>query len=59
MESRTLTPLRWLRWVLRRASWLTSDTISFMKGRTVTGTPACGSSASASMILTSVMVSKG
>ena len=27
------TPLRWFRWVLRRASWLISATISFMKGR--------------------------
>ena len=59
MERRTETPLRWLRWVLRRASWLISATTSFMNRGTVTGTPAVGRSASLSMILTSVMVSNG
>ncbi len=59
MDRRTETPLRWLRCVLRRASWLISAITSFMKGGTDTGTPAVGRSASPSMIRTSVMVSKG
>ena len=45
--------------MLRRASWLSSATTSFMNVGTVTGTPAVGRSASPSMILTSVVVSKG
>ena len=59
MERRTSTPLRWFRWLLRRANWLISATTSFMNFGTVTGTPAVGRSASLSMILTSVMVSNG
>ena len=59
MDSRTDTPLRWFKWVLRRASWLISATTSFMNLGTWTGTPAVGRSASPSMIRTSVNVSKG
>ena len=59
MDRRTDTPLRWLRCVLRRASWLISAMISFMNGGTCTGMLVVGRSASPSMIRTSVMVSKG